>query len=127
MVPIMAFVLAMAIYSGRRVTATGTYRRFPIAGTLLIALALYLFSHIGLSTPFWQTAIYMALLGTGLGLTMQVLLLAAQNSVPYRELGVATATATFSRSIGGSLGVAVFGTCRSICRPPRSSSCTALR
>jgi hypothetical protein len=62
------------------------------------------------STPFWQTAIYMAVLGTGLGLTMQVLLLAAQNSVPYSELGVATSTATFSRSIGGSIGVAVFGT-----------------
>jgi EmrB/QacA subfamily drug resistance transporter len=110
MVPIMAFVLVMAIFSGRRVTATGTYRRFPIAGTALTAVALYLFSHIGVTTPFWKTAIYMAVLGTGLGLTMQILMLAAQNSVPYRELGVATSMAMFSRSIGGSLGVAVFGT-----------------
>jgi MFS family permease len=110
MVPIMAFVLAMAIYSGRRVTATGTYRRFPIAGTALTAVALYLFTLIGVSTPFWQAAIYMAVLGTGLGLTMQILMLAAQNSVPYRELGVATSMSMFSRSIGGSLGVAVFGT-----------------
>jgi EmrB/QacA subfamily drug resistance transporter len=110
LVPIMAFVLIMAIYSGRRITATGTYRRFPIVGTALTAVALYLLSHLGVSTPFWETAIFMAVLGAGLGLTMQVLLLAAQNSVPYSELGVATSIATFSRSIGGSIGVAVFGT-----------------
>ena len=100
----------MAIYSGRRISATGTYRRFPIVGTALIAIALFLLSHIGVDTPFWESAIYMALLGAGLGLTMQVLLIAAQNSVPYAELGVATSLATFSRSIGGSIGVAVFGT-----------------
>jgi EmrB/QacA subfamily drug resistance transporter len=110
LLPIMGFVLIMAIVSGRRISATGTYRRFPITGTALITLALFLLSHIGVSTPFWHTAIFMAFLGAGLGLTMQVLLLAAQNSVPYSELGVATSTATFSRSIGGSIGVAVFGT-----------------
>ncbi|HTW21121.1 MAG TPA: MDR family MFS transporter [Mycobacteriales bacterium] len=110
LLPIMIFVLVMAIVSGRRITATGTYRRFPILGTAMTAVALYLFSHIAWNTPFWQTAIYMAILGAGLGLTMQVLIIAAQNSVPYRELGVATSLATFSRSIGGSIGVAVFGT-----------------
>jgi EmrB/QacA subfamily drug resistance transporter len=110
LVPIMAFVLVMAIYSGRRISATGTYRRFPIVGTALVAIALFLLSHLTVSTPFWETAIYMAILGAGLGLTMQVLLIAAQNSVPYSELGVATSLATFSRSIGGSIGVAVFGT-----------------
>jgi EmrB/QacA subfamily drug resistance transporter len=110
LIPIMVFVLIMAIYSGRRITATGTYRRFPIVGTALIATALFLLSHIGVDTPFWESAIYMALLGAGLGLTMQVLLIAIQNSVPYSELGVATSLATFSRSIGGSIGVAVFGT-----------------
>jgi EmrB/QacA subfamily drug resistance transporter len=110
LVPIMLFVLAMAVYSGRRISATGTYRRFPITGTALTVIALFLFSHIGTTTPFWQTAIYMAFLGAGLGLTMQVLLIAAQNSVDYAELGVATSLATFSRSIGGSIGVAVFGT-----------------
>jgi EmrB/QacA subfamily drug resistance transporter len=110
LVPIMIFVLLMAVYSGRRISATGTYRRFPITGTALTVVALVLFAHIGLGTPFWKTAIYMAILGAGLGLTMQVLLIAAQNSVPYSELGVATSLATFSRSIGGSIGVAVFGT-----------------
>jgi EmrB/QacA subfamily drug resistance transporter len=110
LIPIMAFVLVMAVYSGRRISATGTYRRFPIVGTALVAIALFLLSHLTVTTPFWQTAIYMAILGAGLGLTMQVLLIAAQNSVHYRELGVATSLATFSRSIGGSIGVAVFGT-----------------
>jgi hypothetical protein len=110
LIPIMIFLLVTAIWSGRRITATGTYRRFPIAGTALITLALFLLSHLGVDTPFWKTAIYMALLGAGLGLTMQVLLIAAQNSVSYAQLGVATSLATFSRSIGGSIGVAVFGT-----------------
>ncbi len=110
LIPIMVLVLVFAIYSGRRISSTGTYRRFPIAGTALTTVALYLFSHIGTTTPFWETAIFMAILGAGLGLTMQVLLIAAQNSVPYTELGVATSLATFSRSIGGSIGVAVFGT-----------------
>ena len=97
----MAFVLAMAIYSGRRITATGTYRRFPIAGTALTRSRSCCSPPSACDTPFWQTAIYMAVLGTGLGLTMQILMLAAQNSVPYSELGVATSIATFSRSIGG--------------------------
>jgi EmrB/QacA subfamily drug resistance transporter len=110
MIPIMAFVLAMSIYSGRRITATGTYRRFPIAGMLIMLVSLYLFSHLTATTPFWQNALYMALMGTGLGMTMQVLLLVAQNAVDYRELGVATSLAAFGRSIGGSIGIAVFGT-----------------
>ncbi|HVV76454.1 MAG TPA: MDR family MFS transporter [Mycobacteriales bacterium] len=110
MAPIMAFVLIMSIYSGRRISATGTYRRFPIAGTILMGIALYLFSHLGPTTPFWQTVIFMALMGTGMGMTMQVLLLVAQNSVEYNELGVATSLAAFGRSIGGAIGTAAFGT-----------------
>ncbi|HWA66208.1 MAG TPA: MDR family MFS transporter [Mycobacteriales bacterium] len=110
MAPIMAFVLIMSIVSGRRITATGTYRRFPIGGTILMAIAIYMFSHLTASTPFWQTTIVMAVMGTGLGMTMQVLLLVAQNSVEYSELGVATSLAAFGRSIGGAVGTAVFGT-----------------
>ncbi|HVW80169.1 MAG TPA: MDR family MFS transporter [Mycobacteriales bacterium] len=110
MAPIMAFVLVMSIVSGRRIAATGTYRRFPIAGTILMTLAIYLFSHLTTTTPFWQTVIFMALMGTGLGMTMQVLMLVAQNAVEYTELGVATSLAAFGRSIGGAVGTAVFGT-----------------
>jgi EmrB/QacA subfamily drug resistance transporter len=108
--PIMAFVLLMSIYSGRRISATGTYRRFPIAGTAIMLVSLLLFSHLSASTPFWQIVIYMALMGIGMGMTMQVLLLVAQNAVEYRELGVATSLAAFGRSIGGAVGVAVGGT-----------------
>jgi EmrB/QacA subfamily drug resistance transporter len=110
LLPIMVTLLICSIGSGRRISATGRYRRFPIVGTALIALSLYLFSFIGVTTSYWIGAIYMALLGAGLGLTMQVLVLAVQNSVQYSDLGAATSLATFARSIGGSIGVAVFGT-----------------
>jgi MFS family permease len=106
----MAFVLVMSIFSGRRITATGTYRRFPIAGTAIMLVSLLLFSHLEATTPFWQIVIYMALMGIGMGMTMQVLLLVAQNSVDYAELGVATSLAAFGRSIGGAVGVAIGGT-----------------
>jgi EmrB/QacA subfamily drug resistance transporter len=108
--PIMAFVLLMSIYSGRRISATGTYRRFPIAGTVIMLVSLLLFSQLSASTPFWQIVIYMALMGIGMGMTMQVLLLVSQNAVEYQELGVATSLAAFGRSIGGAVGVAVGGT-----------------
>ncbi|HWB67492.1 MAG TPA: MDR family MFS transporter [Mycobacteriales bacterium] len=110
MVPIMAFMLLMSVYVGRRMSITGRYRTFPIIGTVLVALGLYLLSFLDAHTPFWQTAIYMAVLGAGLGSVMQVLLVICQNSVEYSDLGVGTSLAAFGRSIGGALGVAVFGT-----------------
>ena len=109
LLPIMVFVLSMSIWSGRRISNRGRYRVYPIVGTLLLSLGLYLLSFIGISTNYWVIALYMALVGAGLGLTMQVLVLSVQNSVPYKDLGVATSAATFFRSIGGSIGVAVFG------------------
>jgi MFS family permease len=109
MVPIMALVLTMSVWSGRRISHTGRYRAYPIAGTIIMTTGIYLLSRLGISTPYWQAAIYMALVGAGLGLTMQVMVLAVQNAVGYSQLGTATSAATFFRSIGGSIGVAVFG------------------
>jgi EmrB/QacA subfamily drug resistance transporter len=109
MVPIMALVLTMSIWSGRRISATGRYRAYPIAGTIIMTGGMFLLSRLGISTPYWQAAIYMACVGAGLGLTMQVMVLAVQNSVPFKDLGTATSVATFFRSIGGSVGVAIFG------------------
>jgi EmrB/QacA subfamily drug resistance transporter len=111
LLPIMAFVLTMSIWSGRRISKRGKYRIYPIVGTSILTLGLLGLAEfgIGISTPYWKTAIFMAMIGAGLGLTMQVLVLSVQNSVEYRDLGVATSTATFFRSIGGSMGVAVFG------------------
>jgi hypothetical protein len=70
---------------------------------------MFLISGISVSRPVWQTAAYMLLLGFGLGMTMQVLVLAAQNAVPYELLGVATSGSTLFRQVGGSIGVSIFG------------------
>jgi len=111
LLPIMAFVLSMSIWSGRRIAKKGRYRPYPIAGTIIFTIGFLGLAEfgLGLHTPYWKTAIFMGMIGAGLGLTMQVFVLSVQNSVDYRDLGVGTSAATFFRSIGGSLGVAVFG------------------
>lgn len=110
LLPVMAGVLVASIGSGQLITRYGRYKVYPIAGTALTAVGLYLLSTLGTGTSYLETSLYMLLLGLGLGLTMQVLVLAVQNSVSHRDLGTATSVSTFFRSIGGSFGVAVFGT-----------------
>jgi EmrB/QacA subfamily drug resistance transporter len=107
--PMMFGLLVTSIGSGQLISRFGRYKPFPIAGTALMTLALYLLSGIGVTMPIWQTAAYMVVLGFGLGMTMQVLVLAAQNAVPYELLGVATSGSTLSRQVGGSIGVSIFG------------------
>ncbi|HSS74051.1 MAG TPA: MDR family MFS transporter, partial [Gaiellaceae bacterium] len=107
--PMMAGVLVTSIGSGQLISRLGRYKPFPIIGTALMTVAMYLLSGISVSMPIWQTALYMLVLGFGLGMTMQVLVLAAQNSVPYEQLGVATSGSTLFRQVGGSIGVSVFG------------------
>ena len=107
--PLMAGVLVTSIGSGQLISRMGRYKPFPIAGTALMTLAMYLLSGISVSMPTWQTALYMVVLGLGLGMTMQVLVLAAQNAVPYELLGVATSGSTLFRQVGGSIGVSLFG------------------
>src|SRR6202035_1800184 len=82
---------------------------FPVVGTFLMIVGLLLMSRIGLTTPPWTIAGYLFVFGVGLGLIMQVLVVAVQNAVPYEQLGTATSGATFFRMIGGSFGTAVFG------------------
>jgi MFS family permease len=110
LLPLMAGVLSASILSGRLISKFGRYKVFPVVGTALTALGMFLLSQLGPHTSFLLTYVYMAVLGVGLGFVMQVLILVVQNSVDYRNLGVATSTATFFRSIGGSFGVAIFGT-----------------
>jgi hypothetical protein len=105
----MLGVLVTSTASGFLISRYGSYRRFPRAGTALAAVALYLLSTLEPGTPTWVAGLYMLLLGLGLGLVMQVLVLAAQNAVDYRLLGVATSGATLFRQVGGSIGVSVFG------------------
>jgi len=98
-----------ATQSGLLISRYGRYRPFPIAGTAIAAVALFLLSRLEVSTPVLEAAVYLLLLGLGLGLVMQVLVLAAQNAVDHRLLGVATSGSALARQVGGSIGVAVFG------------------
>jgi len=107
--PMMAGVLSTSIISGRMISKIGKYRWFPICGTALVAVAMFLLSRLELATPLHIMYLYMLLLGLGLGMVMQVLVLAVQNAVPFKHIGVATSGATLFRSIGGSVGVATFG------------------
>ena len=107
--PLMAGLLVTSIGSGQLITRFGRYKPFPIAGTALMTVAMYLLAGLDVAMPTWQTALYMVILGLGLGMTMQVLVLAAQNAVPYELLGVATSGSTLFRQVGGSIGVSVFG------------------
>jgi EmrB/QacA subfamily drug resistance transporter len=107
--PLMAGLLVTSILSGQLISRTGRYRPFPIAGTAIATSALWLLSHLTVATPTWQTVVGMVVLGLGLGMVMQVLVLAVQNAVDYRLLGVATSGSTLFRQVGGSIGVAMFG------------------
>jgi len=109
LLPLMAGLLVVSIGSGQIIARTGKYRFFPIAGSALVTLGLYLLSNMGPSTSSAQQALYMVVLGMGLGGVMQVLVIIVQNAVPQSELGVATSGATFFRSMGGSFGTAIFG------------------
>jgi EmrB/QacA subfamily drug resistance transporter len=109
LLPLMAGLLVVSIGAGQFISHTGRYRIFPIVGTAGIALGLYLLSRMGVGSSTGIDALYMIVLGLGLGAVMQVLVLIVQNAVPYAELGVATSGATFFRSIGGSFGAAIFG------------------
>ena len=109
LLPLMAGLLVTSIGSGQIISRTGKYRVFPIAGCALTTFGLYLFSTMGPGTSTALEALYMVVLGAGLGLVMQVLVIIVQNAVPHSELGVATSGATFFRSIGGSFGTAIFG------------------
>ncbi|MGN6430331.1 MAG: MFS transporter [Gaiellaceae bacterium] len=107
--PMMAGLLLTSIASGNLISKYGRYRPFPIAGTALMAVALYLLSRLDVGTSTWLAAGFLVILGLGLGMTMQVLVLAAQNAVDYRLLGVATSSSTLFRQVGGSIGVSAFG------------------
>ncbi len=107
--PLMLGMLGASVTSGRLVTRWGRYKVFPIVGTALMTVGAYLLSIIDASTNGWVLAGYMFVFGVGMGLIMQVLVVAVQNAVSYQDLGVATSSATFFRMIGGSFGTAVFG------------------
>src|SRR5579871_3283566 len=109
LLPLMAGVLAASIGSGQLISRFGRYKLFPILGTGLMVVGLVLLSRLGTGTSLLLADLYMLVVGFGLGFVMQVLILAVQNAVEYENLGVATATATLFRSMGGTIGVPLFG------------------
>lgn len=109
MIPLVVGIFGASVISGRLISKWGRYRVFPIVGTLMLTVGLWLFSHITLTTSEWVLGIWMVVVGAGLGCFIQVTTLAIQNSVPRRQLGTATSSATFFRSLGSSFGGALFG------------------
>ena len=109
LLPLMAGVLIASIGSGFLITKIGRYKVFPIIGTALMTIGLVLLSRLDVDTSIGTADLYMLVLGLGLGFVMQVLVLAVQNATDYEDLGVATSGATLFRSMGGTIGVAIFG------------------
>jgi EmrB/QacA subfamily drug resistance transporter len=109
LLPLMLGLLVTTVLSGRLITRSGRYKPFPIIGTAIMTFGMFMFSTLALDTPPWLASIYMLIVGVGIGLVMQVVILAVQNASPADDIGVATSTATFFRSMGGSMGVALFG------------------
>ncbi len=109
LIPLMLGILTMSIYSGKSISKHGHYKRFPVAGTSIMTIGLILMTQLKVDTPYWQVAIYAVLVGMGLGLSMQTIVIALQNSVEMRDMGVATSSNTFFRSLGAVFGTALFG------------------
>jgi len=106
--PLVLGIMSMSILSGQMISRTGRYKIWPVLGLSLMIVGIGLLSQVGVDTPYWQTALIMVVIGWGLGGNMQPLTLAVQNAMPPRDMGVATASATFFRQMGGTLGTAVF-------------------
>ena len=109
MIPMMGALLVASVVSGQLVSRTGRYKWMPIAGGVLVAIALVLLSTLKPGAPLWEICAYLAVMGLGLGLSMQIMVLIVQNSFPLREVGTATASNNFFRQIGATLGSAVVG------------------
>jgi EmrB/QacA subfamily drug resistance transporter len=110
LIPMMVGLLTMSILSGQIIARRGRYRFFPIFGTAVMVVGLFLLSRLDVGTSIVTASLYLLILGIGLGSVMQVLVLVVQNAVDYKMLGAATSGVTLFRGMGGSLGAAVFGT-----------------
>lgn len=110
LIPMVVALLVTSIGSGAVVTRTGRYKFLPVVGTLVAAGGMYAMSTMTLDTPLWQLCLYVAVLGAGLGLFMQIIVLAVQNAVDPREIGTATSANNLFREFGVTIGIAVLGT-----------------
>ena len=106
LIPLMVGIFATSTLAGVIMSRTGRYKLLPVFGTALMFAALLLMSTLGVDTPIWQAMVYMVLMGAGLGLSMQTLVISVQNALPPQDMGVATSSVSFFRSLGGTLGAA---------------------
>ncbi|GAB3817488.1 MDR family MFS transporter [Micromonospora zhanjiangensis] len=109
MLPMMAGIIVTSVLSGWAMSRIGRYKWFPVAGSVVLLAGMLLFTRLQVDSPLWEAFIYLTVIGVGLGLCMQSLVLAVQNAVETRDLGAGTSAATFFRSLGGSFGVAILG------------------
>jgi EmrB/QacA subfamily drug resistance transporter len=107
--PMVAALFLAGVISGKIVTQTGKWKIFPVAGLLIVAIGLFLLSRLHVDSSLWLIGFDVAVLGTGLGLSMQMLILAAQNGSELRDMASTTSGVSFFRSLGGAVGVAAFG------------------
>ncbi|MDT5326408.1 MAG: hypothetical protein QOF25_3560 [Mycobacterium sp.] len=107
--PMVAGLLITSMGSGVIVGRTGRYKIFPVVGTAVMAVGFLLLSRMDAATPTWQQSVFLFVLGTGIGLCMQTLILTVQNTMSFTDLGVATSGVTFFRTIGSAFGAAIFG------------------
>ena len=110
LIPLMLGIVTTSIVSGKLISKHGHYKRFPIMGTAIMTLGILAMIRLDIDTPFWELSIYAIMVGAGLGLSMQTIVIALQNSVDFKDMGVATSSNTFFRSLGSVFGTALFGT-----------------
>ncbi|NMO53880.1 MFS transporter [Actinoplanes sp. TBRC 11911] len=108
LLPLTGGLMVGSVISGQLISRTGRYKVYPVLGALLMAVGLFLLHYVGVDTAFWVTGIYMAVVGLGIGFVLQPITLAVQNAMSPREIGVATASATFFRQMGATAGTALF-------------------
>ncbi|MBX6354866.1 MAG: MFS transporter [Micromonosporaceae bacterium] len=109
MLPMMAAIIVTSVSSGRAMSRIGRYKWFPVAGSLVFTAGMFLFTRVHVDSPLRVAFLDMVVVGIGLGLCLQSLILAVQNAVTMRDMGAGTAAATFFRSLGGAFGVAILG------------------
>ncbi|GAA3289773.1 MDR family MFS transporter [Arthrobacter citreus] len=109
MLPMMVGMMGTSIYSGLAITKTGTYKKYPIMGAILVILAMLWMTTLNADTPVWVICAQLFVFGAGLGYIMQVVVLVVQNSVPVDQIGTATSSNNYFREVGAALGVAIFG------------------
>jgi EmrB/QacA subfamily drug resistance transporter len=109
LIPLMLGIVSTSIISGKMISKHGHYKRFPIMGSAIMTVGILLMTRLQIDTPYWQISIYAIMVGAGLGLSMQTIVIALQNSVEFKDMGVATSSNTFFRSLGSVFGTAIFG------------------